>query len=49
VTRWAAKEEDAPTRARPAYAGRGGSGEVEVAKVAAGVQMLRNVCHAVAA
>ena len=40
---------DALARARTAYAGLAGSGDVDVAKLTVGVQVLRDLCHAVGA
>ena len=37
------------TRARTAYAGLAGSAEVDVAMLTVGVQILRDLCHAVGA
>jgi glutamate dehydrogenase len=44
---WASRHQDALTRARTAYAGLAGSGDVDVAKLTVGVQVLRDLCHAV--
>jgi glutamate dehydrogenase len=48
---WTAAHEDAVARARSAYAGLAGSPDasVDVAKLTVGVQVLRDVCHAVGA
>jgi glutamate dehydrogenase len=46
---WASRHQDAMARARTAYAGVAGSGDVDVAKLTVGVQVLRDLCHAVGA
>ena len=43
---WASRHHDALARARTAYAGLAGSGDVDVAKLTVGVQVLRDLCHA---
>jgi glutamate dehydrogenase len=46
---WTREHEDALARARSAYAGLAGSGDVDVAMLTVGVQVLRDLCHAVGA
>jgi glutamate dehydrogenase len=46
---WVREHEDALARARSAYAGLAGSGDVDVAMLTVGVQVLRDLCHAVGA
>jgi glutamate dehydrogenase len=46
---WASRHQDALARARTAYEGLAGSGDVDVAKLTVGVQVLRDLCHAVGA
>ena len=46
---WASRHHDALARARTAYAGLASSGDVDVAKLTVGVQVLRDLCHAVGA
>ncbi len=46
---WVHEHEDALARARSAYAGLAGSGDVDVAMLTVGVQVLRDLCHAVGA
>jgi glutamate dehydrogenase len=46
---WASRHQDGLARARTAYEDLAGSGDVDVAKLTAGVQVLRDLCHAVGA
>ena len=46
---WTRKHQDALARARAAYAGLAGSVDIDVAKLTVGVQVLRDLCHAVSA
>jgi glutamate dehydrogenase len=46
---WTRRHGDALARARSAYAGLSGSTEVDVAMLTVGVQVLRDLCHAVGA
>ena len=46
---WETGHQDALARARTAYEGLAESGDVDVAKLTVGVQVLRDLCHAVAA
>jgi len=46
---WVREYEDALARARSAYAGLAGSGDVDVAMLTVGVQVLRDLCHVVGA
>lgn len=49
LTLWTLKNRDALSRARSAYAGLAGSTGVDVAMLTVGVQVLRDLCHAVGA
>ncbi|WP_342748917.1 NAD-glutamate dehydrogenase domain-containing protein [Nocardioides gansuensis] len=49
LARWTRENNDALARARAAYAGLAGSTEVDVAMLTVGVQILRDLCHAVGA
>jgi glutamate dehydrogenase len=46
---WTREHHDALARAGAAYAGLAGSTEVDVAMLTVGVQILRDLCHAVGA
>ena len=46
---WVSRDHDALARARTAYLGLAVSGHVDVAKLTVGVQVLRDLCHAVRA
>jgi glutamate dehydrogenase len=49
LTEWTRTNHDALHRARSAYAGLAGSTDVDVAMLTVGVQVLRDLCHAVGA
>ena len=47
LTEWTRRNDDALGRARSAYVGLAGSTDVDVAMLTVGVQVLRDLCHAV--
>jgi glutamate dehydrogenase len=49
LNEWTRKNHDALSRARSAYAGLAGSTDIDVAMLTVGVQVLRDLCHAVGA